>query len=335
MLTQTSHTVDALQCVALSAPPAGGFDATVVVVTKNRRDSVVRAVRSALEQEGSIEVLVICDGCTDRTASRLQTEFGDRLSLYSASRSRGYIVRRNEAAGLARAPILVSLDDDSVFIDRSTVARVLPLFDDACIGAVAMPFINLSNSGKVLQRGAADALFATDRYTGTAHAIRRSDFELVGGYREAFVHEGEETDLCLRLLGARRLTVLATTPPIHHFQIDAQDIGRRMYFGRRNDVLFATWNVPWPYVIPHLTYTTLNGLALGFQHRVQRRTLAGLVSGYRQAVRIRGVRRPVDLQTYRLHRRLRKRGPMLVGEALSALAHASRPAMHPGADRST
>jgi GT2 family glycosyltransferase len=210
------------------------------------------------------------------------------------------------------------LDDDSVFTDRSTVQSVLQYFADPRVAAVAMPFVNVARSPTVLQLGDADTLLATDRYVGTAHAIRRADFELVGGYRESFVHIGEEADLCLRLLSARRLTVLATTPPVHHFESAVRDRDRMMHFARQNEVLFALWNVPWPYILPHLVYTTLHGLIIGFHHHSSRRAMSGVVAGYRVAFKSQDQRRPVDIVTYRLHRRLRKRGPMSVSDLFAA-----------------
>lgn len=45
-------------------------DATVVIVTKDRRDDVLRAVASALAQTATVEVLVGDDGSSDGTALR-------------------------------------------------------------------------------------------------------------------------------------------------------------------------------------------------------------------------------------------------------------------------
>ncbi len=299
-----------LTCRIRSTVPSDQFAATVVIVTRNRREDALRAAESALSQTVPTEVLVITDGTEDDTCERLVHNFGDALTVYHSDRSRGYIARRNQAARLARSALIVSIDDDSMFSDPATLATVLPIFCDPRVAAVAMPYINILRERCVRQLAEGGSLMVVDRYIGTAHMIRRDAFLAAGGYREQYFHQGEERDLCLRLLNEAQFTVLGTTSPIYHFESPRRNAGRMMYYGRQNDVLFAMWNVPMPYVLFHLPYTTVRGLIFALRRRPLREALAGLFRGYAVGVRYWKLRTPVTSRTYRLARRLRKCGPL-------------------------
>src|SRR4051812_33725473 len=104
-------------------------DATILIVTHNRRDELRRALTSAREQEGDNEILVLDDASTDGTAEMVAREFTE-ARLVRTEESYGCIGQRNRGAELARAPIIVSLDDDAVFTSPQTVRQTLEDFDD-------------------------------------------------------------------------------------------------------------------------------------------------------------------------------------------------------------
>ena len=92
------------------------------------------------------------------------------------------------------------------------------------------------------------------------------------------------------------------------------------FYGRRNDILFVWQNVPMPYLPIHLAATTLNG----FAHAATRakhpfRMLSGIMNGYRDCARHWSKRRPVRASVYRLHRQLKKKGPLQLQEIESNL----------------
>jgi glycosyltransferase involved in cell wall biosynthesis len=291
----------------------------VVITTRNRKEELRAAIRSALAQTVPVEVLVIDDGSDDGTADLVRREF-PAVRLVREERARGYIARRNQAAGLASAPVLVSIDDDAIFSSPSVVGQTLRDFDHPRVGAVGIPFVNVRQGRVVQQRAPGDeAVYVTDSYIGTAHALRRELFVQLGGYREHLVHQGEEGDFCLRLLQAGYLVRLGRAEPIHHFESPRRDFRRMDYYGRRNDVLFAWHNVPLPYLPVHLAATTLNGLRTALRARRLRHQLWGLAAGYLSCLAW-GGRRPVGRAAYRLSRRLKKAGPLPLAEIEPLLA---------------
>lgn len=45
-----------------------------------------------------------------------------------------------------------------------------------------------------------DGIWVTDSFRGTSYALKRDVFLRLGGYREQIIHQGEESDFCIRLL---------------------------------------------------------------------------------------------------------------------------------------
>src|SRR5262245_56052059 len=187
--------------------------ATVLISTKNRRDELCQTVESALQQNVPCEVLVIDDGSTDGTSDEVHRRFPQARCIRHET-SAGYIVRRNEGAGSASAPIVVSIDDDAVFSSPSIVAQSLAAFHHPRVGAVAIPFVNLRQSAEVHQSAPPGGPFVTSAFIGTAHALRRDLFVRLGGYRTLLFHQGEECDYCLRMLAAGYVTVLVAADPV-------------------------------------------------------------------------------------------------------------------------
>src|SRR4051812_31096970 len=109
--------------------------ASIVIVTRNRKETAMRAVRSALTQEGDVEVLVIDDGSTDGTAEFIRQQC-PAVGVHRYEKHEGYIVQRTRGGQLARGEFLVSIDDDAEFTDPRVVADAVDMFDaDPRIGA--------------------------------------------------------------------------------------------------------------------------------------------------------------------------------------------------------
>ena len=285
--------------------------ATVVITTRNRRDDLRTALASAVGQRAAPQVLVIDDASTDGTAEMVRAEF-PTVGVERSEVSLGYIVQRNRGGELAWGDVIFSIDDDAAFATPETVGQTLAELDgQPRVGAVAIPFVNVNRDRALRQRSPGEAgVYVTDHYIGTAHAIRGDLFRQLGGYRPALFHQGEEPDLCLRMLDGGHVVRLGRADPIHHFESPRRDTRRMDLYGRRNDVLFAWHNVPWPAVLPHLLGTTASGLRLGVRLGRPWRMARGLAMGFAAAAAAPpGSRRPVSARAYRLTRRLR-RGPL-------------------------
>lgn len=284
---------------------ASTYPATVLITTKNRRDELRNALRSVVAQSVAVEVLVVDDGSSDGTLEMVKAEFPD-ARVVRHEQSQGLIVRRNEGVQAASANIVVSIDDDAVLSSTEVVRTTLREFDDDRIGAVAMPYVDVNRGPHVRQRApAADTAYATDRFIGTAHALRRDVFLRVGGYRDGLVHQGEEGDYCLRMLEAGFVVRLGTADPIHHFESPRRDFRRMDYFGVRNAVVFVWQNVPMPYLLWHWPALMTRALLHTLQPARLWTRASGLAAGIRRCFAVERV--PVSSHTYLLSRHLAAR----------------------------
>lgn len=293
--------------------------ATIVISTRNRVDELRAALASVVLQSVACEVIVLDDASTDGTAEMVHAEF-PQVRLDRSEECKGLIVQRNRGARLATGDVIFSLDDDATFTTPDVVAQTIAGFDDERVGAVAIPYMDVNKDNVIRQRAPdREAVWVSDRFIGTAHAVRREVFLEVGGYREFFVHQGEEGDFCLRMLGRGRVVRLGNSDPIHHFESPKRDMSRMDFYGRRNDILFTTLNVPMPWLVPHLIMTMLNGWFWACRAGRFRHMCRGMLTGLADSVRWHHSRTPVPGSVYRLHRRLKTCGPLPLEEIVTLL----------------
>src|SRR5688572_24763530 len=93
---------------------------TVIISTKNRWQDLERALLSLRNQNLAHKVIVIEDNSDDGTSNNVKSFFPEVL-LYTHHESKGYIVRRNEAINLAQTPYVLSIDDDCVLENNTTI----------------------------------------------------------------------------------------------------------------------------------------------------------------------------------------------------------------------
>lgn len=293
--------------------------ATVMIVTKNRRDDLRLAVASALRQAGTVEVLVISDGSTDGTPEMIAAEFPG-ATLVAHPESRGLVVRRNEGVAAAHANIVISIDDDAVLTAPDIVEQTVALFDGERIGAVAIPFANVKRGPQLLQLAPdGDATYVADTFIGTAHAVRRDLFLRLGGYRGGLFHQGEEADYCIRLLAAGYVVRLGSGHPIHHFESPRRDFRRMDHYGPRNAILFAWQNIPFPRAILQIPITIVGVLLHTFNPSRLLTRVAGVADGLSSCASFE--RAPVPNRVYHLWRRMRKAPvPLTLNDIAAELA---------------
>jgi hypothetical protein len=223
-------------------------------------------------------------------------------------------------AHVAQGDVIVSIDDDAVFSDPSTVARTLDDFRAGQdIGAVAIPYRELSAEGRWIEPEPAikTGVEIVEAFVGTAYAIRRDLFLELGGFWE--FPQGEERDFCARLLQAGYFVRRGTAPALEHRPSTIRSRKTMAFNGRRGDVQFAYRHVPARYVIWHLVRMTAGSARHAYRDsrgRYAREHLRGYMSGWRQATRTR--RAPLDTDVYRLSLRLRRQGALSLEQARAA-----------------
>jgi glycosyltransferase involved in cell wall biosynthesis len=289
-------------------PPSGSdVDVTIAIVTKDRREELRDAVRSALEQEGAVEVLVLDDGSSDGTSDMVREEF-PAVRLVRFEDNAGVAVRRNDAANLAAGRVIVSIDDDAVFTSPRTVADTLADFDHPRIAAVAIPYIDVRIDPAVRQQAPdPHERWVTSIFRATAYAIRKEVLLGLGGYDGRVDQFGEEWELSLRMLDAGYVIRLGRAAPIHHHESPKRSWRRMDIYSRRNEQLISWTYFPFPWNVISMAWYGIKGVQNGF--RVRRRWIAvvGTVAGLRACVAAPRERQPISRAAFAFDRLVRSR----------------------------
>lgn len=286
-------------------------EVAVVITSRNRRDDTLRAVGSCFAQVGvRIEVLVYDDASDDDTAAIVQREY-PAARVWRNDQRTGYIVLRNRGFRDARAPLVISIDDDAYFTASDIARAVVDAFADASIGAVAIPYFEPFRQVPGQQAGGGERLrpgMELRSYVGCAHALRRDLALRLGCYREFFIHQGEERDLCIRAREAGWRIVYLDCAPIVHTVSPARDVDRMLFFGVRNTFLFDVLNVPFPFLPIELAKHFAGLLTYRFFSTPLRVKLRGMADALRTALRHRRERGPVSIATFRRYKSLPTHG---------------------------
>jgi glycosyltransferase involved in cell wall biosynthesis len=277
--------------------------ATIVIITQNRKDDLRASLRSATEQEGDYELLVLDDGSHDGTGEMVRGEF-PQARVERFDDGAGLAARRNNAIALANGDIIVSIDDDAVFTSPRTVAETVNDFDDPRIAAVAMPFIDVGVAPEVQQR-APDAhdTWLGPVYRGTANAVRRDVLVEVGGYTPEIQWVGEEWDVCLKMMDAGYVIRLGHAEPIHHFTSPKRSSRLIDVYYRRNELLICWMYFPFPWNLVYMVGYVVKGIERGVKVGRTRNMIDGMRLGLRRCLAT--PRRPVNRAAFRLDRQTR------------------------------
>jgi glycosyltransferase involved in cell wall biosynthesis len=290
--------------------------ATVAIVTRNRRDEVRRALISAIEQTVACELVVVDDASDDGTAEMVAAEFPSVCLIRLEQRS-GTLVARNRAVYAASAEVVIMLDDDAAFSTPEVIAQTLPAFEDPKVGAVSIPHLDLVD-GELewrIQPSRLGSPEAVSAFVGCSHALRRSAFIAVEGYREWMSNYGEESELALRMLDRGYVVLLGTSDPIHHFRSSiGRDRSNEMRSSTRNMILTIVMLAP-TRVLPeqfllHSAYLFVDVLRTGYPLAFA----GGVREGVRESWQRRAQRSPVSVATFRLSERLRRHEPLPLQE---------------------
>ncbi len=127
-------------------------EVTVMIPAYNEETVIVDTVRSALASVyPNLEILVIDDGSTDRTAELVRADFGrDPRVRLLLQPNRGKPAALNHALAEATGEIVVSIDADTI-VDPEAVPRLVRHFANPKVGAVAGN-VKVMNRNKWLTR---------------------------------------------------------------------------------------------------------------------------------------------------------------------------------------
>ncbi|MBR0679527.1 glycosyltransferase [Roseomonas eburnea] len=194
---------------------------SVILVLFNQAEFTFHCLQSLLrEAEAGIEVIILDNGSTDATGALLDRLDGVRV--IRSPENLHFLRGVNRAAQDAQGEHILLLNNDTRVAPGAIAAAVARLDAEPDLGAVGGPIVlldgTLQEAGSIIFRDGACMGYGRGRDPGEAEfqfrrdvdycsgaflMVRRSLFERLGGFDEAFAPAYyEETDLCMRIRAA-------------------------------------------------------------------------------------------------------------------------------------
>jgi hypothetical protein len=297
---------------------------SVIIPMKNAEPFVRAAVESVLAQrEVELEVIVVDDGSTDRSAQIVRSIVDPRVRIVPGPQ-KGISASFNTGLAEATGEFLARCDADDLYPQDRLIGQARFLQEHADFGAVSGGLSTMSTGGKVLveptwqQPPAAEVTDELRAGRGRSHMcaylFRTELLRQLGGCREFFV-TAEDVDLQLRLAEVTR--VWHDPRPTYLYRLHEMSIthvqraGERAFFEqcaqefqqqrqtRGSDDLQLGWPPPMPQKLP--------SRSAGMWNQIQRLLLgqawAAHAAGARGAALKLGIRawvaNPLSLTTLR------------------------------------
>ncbi len=204
--------MNARQIAGAPAPPAGAYDADIIILALERAADTLDAIASARAQLGiSAHIFVLDQGSGADTLAVLAQAIADchDVTLLVADHNLGVAGGRNLLSDLGHGRVIVALDNDAEFATCDTVSRMVAALDaEPGLGAVGCRIVthasgqdDLSSWGyPVGLLARAGENFDAVTYVGAGHAILRQAWQRAGGYDAKLFFCWEEFDFCLRAI---------------------------------------------------------------------------------------------------------------------------------------
>ena len=223
-----------------------GVPIDVAIITRERREDVVRAVRSVLvDLKPDDRVHVLENGCSQRSTEGLDELF-PAVKWHREAENLGVAGGRNRLIELTDQSLIAFVDDDAT-VEPGTFDRVRAAFgSDQRLAAVAFriddPATGEPRSFEYPFKGTSDIDMERPGtyFVGAGFALRRDAIDDVGPFDGRLFYALEELDLSYALAsGEWGVRYVPGARVVHHASPAGRPTGQKVYFMIRNRIVVA------------------------------------------------------------------------------------------------
>ncbi len=203
------------------------------------------------------QIIFIDDASTDGTPQWLASLNDDRIKVVTNFSNLGYAKSNNLGVRQASGDILILLNNDLEF-NSEWLAPMLSILEspDLNAGIVGNTQLRISDDsidhvgfeltpqGKFVHKHQLPdppvRFSKVSAVTGACLAIRRSDYEAVGGFDEGFLNGGEDVDLCFKVAALGKSIYVSQESSIKHHVALSRDLNDPQN-EKNSRLLFQKW----------------------------------------------------------------------------------------------
>jgi glycosyltransferase involved in cell wall biosynthesis len=282
---------------------------TIGITTRDRGEDLLHTIeKQKVIGLGDMRYIIVDDGSKDAEALRTivaQLPFCRFVRHESAA---GLVQRRQEMAEICETEFLISLDDDSYFVDIGGMAKVVEEFDrDRRLALESFRIVQLKPRERRETRFAAGQLYW---FRGCGYVLRVKAFLDVGGYPKELIYGAEETHLTIQFFRAGyEMRHSSDVVVEHQWSGGPRDPGWMEFNMTRSQAVVKLYNEPWLVAIPGLGSIILKRALYdwrNFGHHFR-----GWCAGIKAGMQGRGRFQKMNINQYFGFRRLRKMAHIL------------------------
>jgi len=281
---------------------------SVLIVTWNRKDELIRCINSALTQSyRNVEIVIVDNGSTDGTGDMVNEKYPDVLLVRSPA-NLGCPLGRNLGFANCRGEFIYCLDDDGWLKPDALEVAVSKIRTDEQIAVVQSQIHEMDGEDvRTIRPPYTESLYV-NCFSGGCSLFRKEMLDNVGYYPEDFVRQAEEEDLALRFMNAGYFCVFEPASIMFHA---SSPLGRNdmknYYYTLRNTLKIGLrrWPAPWNIL------RVIKIIGYSIKCMVQGRSLAMpiLISGslLTELLSLKTKRSPVKSDVFNMYIQLKKR----------------------------
>lgn len=227
----------------------------IIVPTYNRAEDIKKFVSEIEKQTYPHFKVYIIDDCSPEPIAHLIPQ-EDKFEYIRLDKNGGQTVARNYALSISKAEIVVFMDDDAWFEDENALFKVESYFSSE--KSISGLMFNIKEPNRLRLEDSQKLIDGQEigSFIACGCAFKKADLKAIGGF-STFLHSyGEETDICLKLIGqGNKLFFAKNVRLFHNYQPgerSKQWHARFHHNSTQNDLLVVLMNFPSLKVIPYI-----------------------------------------------------------------------------------